>query len=102
MDTGLVFTDADGGPLHPAWVTQQFSILVREPDLPPIRLHDRHSAAAHALSAGVDVKVVSEMLGHSSSVITRGTYTLVVDEVKHAAAAALAAVFREAGKAGGR
>jgi integrase len=74
-------------------------LLAREADLPPIRLHDlRHGAATHALSAGVDVKVVSEMLGHSSSVITRDTYTSVVDEVKHTAAAALASVFRDAGK----
>lgn len=99
MDTGLVFTDTDGAPLHPAWVTQQFVLLAREADLPPIRLHDlRHGAATHALSAGVDVKVVSEMLGHSSSTITRDTYTSVVDDVKHAAAAALASVFRQAGK----
>lgn len=98
IDSGLVFTADDGGPLHPAWVTEQFKLLTREADLPPIRLHDlRHGAATHALSAGIDVKVVQDMLGHSSSTITRDTYTSVVDEVKHNAAAAVARVFLAAG-----
>jgi integrase len=98
VDTGLVFTGEDGTPLHPGWVTGQFKQLVREADLPPIRLHDlRHGAATHALSAGVDVRVVQEMLGHSSSTLTRDTYTSVVDEVKHHAAGAVARVFLAAG-----
>ncbi|MFI6344170.1 tyrosine-type recombinase/integrase [Streptomyces sp. NPDC050560] len=97
-NTGLVFTEDDGTPLHPAWVTTQFRQLVREAELPPIRLHDlRHGAATHALSAGVDVKVVQDMLGHSSSTLTRDTYTSVVDGVKHHAAGAVARVFLSAG-----
>jgi integrase len=44
----------------------------------------------------VDVKVVSEMLGHSSSKLTRDTYTSVVDEVKHDDAEAVARIFRDA------
>lgn len=91
-DPGYVFTDDDGGPLHPARVTDLFQQLTREADLPPIRLHDlRHGAATHALTAGVDVKIVQDMLGHSSSVLTRDTYTSVADEAKHAAADAISA-----------
>jgi len=37
-DRGLVFTDRAGGPLHPAKVTERFQELVREANLPPIRL----------------------------------------------------------------
>jgi integrase len=97
IDTGLVFTDDEGGPLHPAWITDQFNQLVREADLPPVRFHDlRHGAATQALAAGVAPKVVAEMLGHSSVTFTLDTYTSVVDEVKHAAAAAVAEVFRRA------
>ena len=91
IDTGLVFTGADGDELHPGWVSAQFRLLVREAGLPPVRLHDlRHGAATLALAAGVDIKVVQEMLGHSSSTITRDTYTSVFDELKHAAAGAIA------------
>ncbi|WP_194904060.1 tyrosine-type recombinase/integrase [Catenulispora rubra] len=53
-------------------------LLVKEADLPPIRLHDlRHGAASLALVAGVDVEVVSEMLGYSTTAITPNTYTAV-------------------------
>ncbi|MDX3849170.1 hypothetical protein PV679_00750 [Streptomyces sp. AK02-01A] len=37
------------------------------------------------------------MLGHSSSTLTRDTYTSVVDEVKHHAAGAVARIFLAAG-----
>ncbi|RAG83815.1 site-specific integrase [Streptacidiphilus pinicola] len=98
IDTGLVFTDTDGSPLHPAHVTDQFQSLVERHGLPPVRLHDlRHGAATHALAAGVDARVVKETLGHSSSTFTRDTYQSVVDELKHRAAAALAEVFVQAG-----
>jgi hypothetical protein len=35
---------------------------------------------------GIDIKIVQELLGHSTSTITRDTYTAVTDEIKHAAA----------------
>jgi integrase len=91
-DTGHVFTRPDGHPWHPADVTDAFTAAAAAAGLPPIRLHDlRHGTATHALAAGIDIKVVQEILGHSSSVITRDTYTSVLDEAKHAAAAAIAA-----------
>jgi hypothetical protein len=55
--------------------------------LPPIRLHDlRHLAATLALTAGVEMKVVSETLRHKTLAITADTYTSVVPEVARAAA----------------
>jgi integrase len=53
--SGYVFTDADGGPLSPDYLTRIFGKLIRETGLPPVRLHDlRHGAASLALAAGVD------------------------------------------------
>ena len=61
--------------------------------LPPIRFHDlRHGAATLSLAAGVDIKVVSETLGHSKSSFTRDTYTSVIPEVAQAAAEAVVQV----------
>lgn len=92
LDTGLVFVNRDGTPLHPARVTDLFARLLREAGLPPIRLHDvRHGTATHALTAGVAMKVVSHMLGHSNTAITADLYTSVVDEAKRHAANAIAA-----------
>lgn len=94
-DTNLVFTHPDGTPLHPAQLTYQFYKLVREHDLPPIRLHDlRHGTATHALTAGIDIKLVQDLLGHTTSSFTRDTYTSVADEARRTAADTLAAVFQ--------
>ena len=92
-DTGLVFTREDGRAVHPDFVTRHFERLVRAADLPPIRLHDlRHGAATLALAGGANLKVVSEMLGHSSITITADTYTSVLPQIARAAAEATIAL----------
>ena len=64
----LVFTKEDGGILRPDGVTVVFGRLVTRAGVPRIRLHDlRHTHASLALAAGVDIKVVSERLGHSTT-----------------------------------
>ena len=86
-DTGLVFTRQDGTALHPATVTDQFHALVTAAELPPVRLHDlRHGAATMALAAGTDLKIVQEMLGHSTITLTADTYTSVLPELARTAA----------------
>lgn len=61
--------------------------------LPPIRFHDlRHCAATFSLAAGVDKKVVSEMLGHSRYQFTEDTYTSVIPELMQAAAEAVVGI----------
>jgi integrase len=68
---------------------------VREHDLPPIRLHDlRHGTATHALTAGIDIKLVQDLLGHTTSSFTRDTYMSVADEARRTAADTLAAIFK--------
>ena len=90
-DTGLFFVRHDGRAWHPNFITQRFRRLVKRAGLPPIRLHDlRHGAATIALDAGVDVKVVSEQLGHSTTTLTRDTYQSVVKRMHHEAADAVA------------
>ncbi|MEU4368232.1 site-specific integrase [Micromonospora chersina] len=94
-DTGLFFVRPDGRAWHPNSVTQRFRRLVKQAGLPPIRLHDvRHGAATLALDAGVDIKVVSDQLGHSTTTLTRDTYQSVVKRLHHEAAAAVALKIR--------
>ncbi|NJP43236.1 tyrosine-type recombinase/integrase [Actinacidiphila epipremni] len=91
VETGLVFTQEDGSWLHPGKITDLFERLVAASGLPPIRLHDlRHGAATLMLAAGVDVKVVSDTLGHSDTRITRDIYQSVLPEVGKRAAEATA------------
>lgn len=90
-DTGLFFVRPDGRPWHPNAVTQRFRRLIRKAGLPPTRLHDlRHSAATAALAAGVDIKVLTEQLGHSTTTLTRDRYQSVTKELHRSAADAVA------------
>ena len=92
-DSGLVFTREDGQPLRPGHISEHFALISGKADLPPIRFHDlRHGSATLSLAAGVDIKVVQEMLGHSTSAFTRDMYTSVVPEIAAAAAEAVAAI----------
>jgi Phage integrase family len=78
-ESGYVFTDLKGEPLHPDYLTRRFRYLVRQSGLPPVRLHDlRHGAATLAHAAGADLKTVQEQLGHTSIVLTADTYTSVL------------------------
>ncbi len=91
VDTGMVFTQEDGSWLHPGKVTDLFERLVAASGLPPIRLHDlRHGAATLMLAAGIDVKIVSDTLGHSDTRITRDIYQSVLPQVGKNAAEATA------------
>lgn len=52
-----------------------------------VRFHDlRHTFATVALQSGIDVKTVSNMLGHYSAGFTLDTYTHVTDQMQKAAA----------------
>lgn len=83
---GLVFTTEAGDVITPQVVTKTFRRLAVRAGLPVIRLHDlRHSCAALHLQAGTPMKVVSELLGHSSITITMDTYTHVSPAVATAA-----------------
>lgn len=102
-DTGLVFTRDDGTAIHPAQLTAEFYKLVALYELPPVRLHDlRHGTATHALTAGIDVKLVQDLLGHATSTFTRDVYTGVADQARREAAKTLTSIFTaRAGGAGG-
>ena len=86
-----VFTNEIGDPIRPDSVGQAFHRLVDKAGVPVIRLHDlRHTHASHLLAAGINVKVVSERLGHASVSFTLDTYGHVMPGQQAEAAAAAA------------
>ena len=100
---GLVFTMPTGEACHPDSISQAFERLVtpysksRAAELllirPRIRFHDlRHTHASHLLAAGVNVKVVSDRLGHASVAFTLDTYAHVMPGQQAEAAAAVHAL----------
>lgn len=82
-----VLTDELGGFVRPQSISYEWRKLIRQLDLPRIRLHDlRHTHATLALKAGVHPKVVSERLGHANVGITLDLYSHVVPSLAREAA----------------
>ena len=84
-----IFTDTAGEPLDKdRFVRGVFLPLLKRAGVRRIRFHDlRHTSATLALSSGVNVKVVSERLGHSSAKMTLDVYTRAVPTLQRDAAA---------------
>lgn len=56
---------------------------VKRADLPHIRFHDlRHTHATLLLSKDINVKVISERLGHSKISVTLDTYSHVIPSMQ--------------------
>jgi integrase len=84
-----VLTREDGSPLRRGWLYEHFKALIRKASLPPVRFHDlRHGAATMLTAAGQPVKVVSEVLGHSTAAFTADVYVTVAEELAGSAASA--------------
>jgi hypothetical protein len=100
VDTGLVFTKADGSAVVPDSASQRFDRLVIRSGLPPVRLHDlRHLAASLTYRATRDLKLTSQLLGHASTAITEQVYTSVFEDVEREATEQSAALVPRAHRA---
>jgi integrase len=88
---GLVFASTIGTPLDPSnLVDRSFKPLLGRAGLPDVRFHDlRHACATLLLSEGVPLKVVQEVLGHSSASVTMDVYSHVLPDMQEKAAAAM-------------
>jgi integrase len=90
-DPDLVFASTIGTPLDPSnLVDRSFKPLLKGAGLPSIRFHDlRHACATLLVSEGVPIKVVQEVLGHSSVSVTMDVYSHVLPDMQEKAAAAM-------------
>lgn len=62
-------------PLRDTTVDKYFNAQTEKLDLEQIRIHDlRHSFASLLINGGVNIKIISEMMGHSSVDITWNRY----------------------------
>lgn len=89
-DTGFVFTTDLGQPIDPRNFLRQWHRLLDDTELPRRPLHNaRHSAASLMLSEGVPLKVVQEVLGHSTIRLTADLYGHLMPGDEERAAAAI-------------
>ena len=88
-----VFPSPTGGPISPDSVLHMLHRVLKRAGLPRIRFHDlRHTFATLALQNGVDVKMVSGMLGHVSVGFTLDTYAHVTTASQRQAAKTMGSV----------
>jgi integrase len=94
-DHDLVFTTGVGEPIPPSNIDRAWRALIKRANVPYIRPHDlRRTHSTLLRRQGVDPKVVSERLGHTSVEFTMDVYTNVLPEMEAAAARAIdAALF---------
>jgi integrase len=79
QDKGFVFASTIGTALEPRNLHRAFKRMLKHAGLPDIRFHDlRHSAASLMLAQDVPLRVVMEVLGHSSISLTANTYSHVM------------------------
>lgn len=80
----LVFPSEIGTPLNPPNVTRHFKKMLEKAEIrTSIRLYDlRHTHATLLLQAGINPKIVSERLGHSSVVLTLDVYSHVLPNMQ--------------------
>lgn len=95
FDSDYVCTFVNGQIITPNYLTRVFHKIIKDSDLPQIRLHDlRHSVASNLLNEqGFSVVQVANWLGHSSSATTLNFYAHIDKTSKMDIAESLEKVF---------
>lgn len=96
LAAGLVFTWADGRPVHPDVLTRAVQRRAQQLGLPRIGAHGlRHSFASAALAARVPVEVVAARLGNTARMVQE-VYAHVIPADDAEAARVVGDLFRRA------
>lgn len=88
--TDLVFKSANGTHLKDSNIRRAQIAVCNNANIRYVSFHSlRHTYATRLIEAGVDVKTVSELLGHSTVELTLNTYVHSTDDTKRSAVNAL-------------
>jgi integrase len=93
-EMNLIFPTQYGGPLDGTNDYRTVQQLLDRHEIRRVSLHElRHSAASIMLNEDVSLKVVQEILGHTSLMLTADTYSHVSPKLQRDAAGKLNAIF---------
>lgn len=93
--SGRVFTYEDGRQLRPGYPSKVLDTLVERQGLPRLRFHDlRHQFASIQLDLGVELTVVSKLMGHANTAITGDLYSHLLESKARQQAEATSAWLR--------
>ncbi len=91
---GYIYVNELGERIKPGYITQNFSLTLKNHGLKKIRFHDtRHSCASLLYANGVSLKEIQEWLGHSDISTTSNIYTHLDFSSKVASANAIIGVY---------
>lgn len=83
QDSGFVFQNALGNPVEPRTLQDTLHRITREAGLENVYFHAlRHTFATRAVEQNVDIKTLSEILGHADMSTTLNLYAHSLDEQK--------------------
>lgn len=75
-ESGKIFVTWCGKPMPPDTISRWFTNFLKRTGLPPVRFHSlRHASASLAIAMGVNVKTVSNRLGHATISTTMDIYS---------------------------
>lgn len=93
-DQDLVFCNEFGDPLDPRRLKESLDAIVEKAGLKKVNIHAlRHTFATRGLENGIELKVMQELLGHSTITMTADIYSHVLPEKKREAINKLQKVF---------
>ncbi|MDR2650562.1 MAG: site-specific integrase [Clostridiales bacterium] len=82
-DNNLVFATRSGRPLDPRNMQRVFQAILKRAGLSGFHIHSlRHTFATRGLEQGIELRVLQELLGHSTIKITADLYTHVLPDMK--------------------
>lgn len=99
FDNNFIFIQETGKQMHLSTPTKRFKSILEtynkyvendDDKLPVIRLHDlRHTSASLLISQNVDIRTISNRLGHSHTSVTLDIYSHAISELDEKASNAL-------------
>jgi len=98
-ESGKIFVTWCGKPMPPDTISRWFTNFIKRKGLPPVRFHSlRHASASLAIAMGVNVKTVSNRLGHATISTTKDIYSHALLKPDMEAAQKLDALFKNKDK----
>jgi integrase len=86
-DNNLIFATNNGTPFNQRNLLRDYYYRIEQANLPRIRFHDlRHTAASLMINRGIDVVIVSKILGHSKPGVTLNIYAHCISDLQYEAA----------------